>query len=301
MTGYKHFKYTESLAEFGAPRELQRSGAWILERRIPGARDKDAMGCYPLFLCEDWTRLHGDLEDVGSELVSLALVTDPFGNYDIDYLQQCFRDVVLPFKEHFIVDLHLPIEKAVSKHHRYYARKAFEKIHVEKLRDAVLFIDEWESLYATLIARYNLAGIKAFSKAAFAKQLSVPGIVTFRASFEGTTVGAHLWYVVGNIAYSHLAAFSPLGYDLMSSYALYWYAIGYFRERVRWLDIGAGAGTESNGSDGLSWFKRGWSTGSRVTYFCGRIFDNVRYTQITKARQLSGTTYFPAYREGEFG
>jgi hypothetical protein len=301
VTGYAHPKYSESLEEFGDPRELQQSGAWILEREIPGVQDKDAMGCYPLFVCEDWTRLHADLEDIGSELVSLSLVTDPFGDYDMNYLKQCFRDVVLPFKEHFIVYLRLPIDKTVSKHHRYYARKAFKKIHVEKLNDAERFIDEWTGLYATLIKRYNLVGMKAFSKTAFAKQLSVPGIVIFKASFEGTTVGAHLWYIIDDIAYSHLAAFSPLGYDLMSSYALYWYAIEYFSKRVRWLDIGAGAGTESNGSDGLSWFKRGWSTGTRATYFCGRIFDNGRYRQITKAREISETSYFPAYRHGEFG
>lgn len=301
VTGYTHPGYAESLAEFGTPRRLPRSGGWILERRIPGFSSVDAMGCYPLFCCQDWSQLFPDLEDIGNELVSLALVTDPFGEYDESYLRKCFRDVVIPFKGRFIVDLCCPINDIVSKHHRYYARKALENVSVERCHDPTLLLDEWVDLYATLIERHDLNGIKAFSRMAFAKQLSIPGIAMFRAISQGTTVGAHLWCVQGEVAYSHLAAFSPLGYDLMASYALYWSAIEYFADKVRWLDLGAGAGVESNGTDGLSQFKRGWSTGTRTAYFCGRVFDHARYSEIVKAKGVSVTDYFPAYRKGEFG
>jgi len=60
--------------------------------------------------------------------------------------------------------------------------------------------------------------------------------------------------------------------------------------------VGARAEEES----GLSRFKRGWSTGVRTAYFCGRIFDEKRYQEIREQRSLPATSYFPAYRLGEF-
>jgi hypothetical protein len=55
-----------------------------------------------------------------------------------------------------------------------------------------------------------------------------------------------------------------------------------------------------DGTDGLSRFKRGWATGTRPTYFCGRIFDHRRYADALTARGLEDDDYFPAYRKGEF-
>ena len=66
------------------------------------------MGCYPIFTCQDWSKLAPDLQDLGDALVSLALVTDPFGEYDEPYLRRNF-DIVFPFKEHYVVDLQRPI------------------------------------------------------------------------------------------------------------------------------------------------------------------------------------------------
>jgi hypothetical protein len=51
----------------------------------------------------------------------------------------------------------------------------------------------------------------------------------------------------------------------------------------------------------LSRFKRGWATGTRTAYFCGRIFDRANYREITRASGCMATDYFPAYRQGEFG
>src|SRR5437867_3992638 len=104
-TGYFDPLYSQSLSEFGAPRFLDKSRAWILERPIPDSQSLDAMGCYPVFVCEDWTRLHLDLDVISSNLVSFSLVTDPFGSYDVSYLRGCFPDVMRPFKDHFVVDL----------------------------------------------------------------------------------------------------------------------------------------------------------------------------------------------------
>ena len=99
VTGYLHSKYAESLGEFGTPRKLPRCGGWILGRQIPGSPHHDAMGCYPLFVCQDWGQLQSDIEALDAEIVSLSLVTDPFGNYDEQLLGLCFPDVLIPFKE----------------------------------------------------------------------------------------------------------------------------------------------------------------------------------------------------------
>ena len=102
MTGYLTRDYAQSLAAWGAVRELPRSGGWLLERRIPGSPWTDAMGPYPLFACHDWAQLHADLDDLDGRLVSVSLVTDPFGSYDERSLRQCFPDRVVRFKEHFL-------------------------------------------------------------------------------------------------------------------------------------------------------------------------------------------------------
>lgn len=299
LTGYAHPDYANSLAEFGSPRELPRCGGWILERQIPGFTLRDGMGCYPLFTCRDWSKLHEDLNDLETDLISLALVTDPFGDYDLAYLRQCF-DFVKPFKEHFVVDLSLSREEIVSKHHRKCVRRSLEQVTVEICESPELFLSDWIRLYDFLKIRRNIGGIRAFSRLCFSKQLVVPGMVFFRVLHEGVTVGANLIYLQGDVAYGHLSAFDSQGYKLYASYAVKWAALDFLSEKARWFDLGAGAGTTSDAQDGLSKFKRGWSTGTRTAYLCGRIFDNENYLQIVKAKRISDNDYFPAYRNGEF-
>src|SRR5262245_39615564 len=121
ISGYMHPRYAESLSEFGTPRQLPRSGGWILQRQISGTAFCDGMGCYPLFSCRDWKALEEDLEDLRRDLVCVSLVADPFGNYELADLQRCFADLFVPFKEHCVMDLqksHTPI----SAHHQRYAR-----------------------------------------------------------------------------------------------------------------------------------------------------------------------------------
>jgi hypothetical protein len=300
VAGYLHPLYAESLAEFGTPRALPRSGGWVLERQIPGFPFRDAMGCYPLFACRDWSGLAADLGDLGDGMVSLALVVDPFAGLDAASLARCF-EVVRPFKEHFVVDLRRPAGTVPSKHHRKYARRALRAVRVERCETPIDCLEEWTALYSTLTERHRLTGMKAFSRPAFAKQLGTPGGVVFRAVARGETVGIDWYFVQGEVVYAHLAAFSPAGYDLSASYALQWCAIEYFAGRASWLDLGACAGVGGTGGDGLSLFKRGWATGTRPAYFCGRVFDPERYAAVVKARGGPATEYFPAYRQGEFG
>ena len=301
ITGYMHPGYAESLAQFGTPRRLPRSGGWILVRQIPGSPYHDAMGTYPLFACQDWSQLYLDLEEMGDELVSLAVVADPFGHHRASCLHECFKDVVIPFKEHFVIDLKSSVNTFVCAHHRRYARKALRDLYVERCDEPEQFVKVWGDLYTNLVKTHNITGIPAFSRTAFTKQLSVPGIVVFRAVSEERTVGMLLWYIQKEVGYYHLGAYSPVGYNLRASFALFWFAIEYFAANgLRWLNLGAGAGVRDDGMDGLSRFKHGWSTGTQTAYFCGRIFDRARYSEIVRAKGISATDYFPAYRNGEF-
>lgn len=297
--GYGHPGYARSLREFGTPRELPRSGGFLLERPIPGSDRRDALGPYPLFACRDWRALAADLDEVCRELVSVALVPDPFGAHDPALLQQAF-DVVRPFKEHFVYDLSVPSSRVLTKHHRYYVKQARREITVEACGDPPAFLDEWVALYTSLVERHGLRGIKAFSREAFREQLAVPGIVVLRAARQDRTVGAHLWYVSGPVAYSHLMAQDTAGYEAGASYALYAAAVEHFASRVAWLDLGAGAGV-SAATEGLTQFKRGFATGTRPAFFCGRIGDRRAYEALAaQAGSGSGELYFPAYRRAEF-
>jgi len=299
VTGYLHPDYAASLGEFGAPHCLPRSRGWILVRNIPDSGYQDAMGCYPLFACENWSELAADLDELRGRLVSLALVADPFGNHDLPMLERCFEKVI-PFKEHFVVDLTCPVDRVTTSHHRYYTRKALRKLTVEHEADPSRLLEVWTGLYARLIEKHNVTGLRAFSHKAFARQLRVPGITAFRAMLEEEIIGMHLWYVQNDVGYSHLEAMNEAGYSLGAAYALYWSALEFFSGRLRWLDLGAGAGMRSDAEDGLSAFKKGWSTGKRTAFFCGRILDAARYAQLASGRDVAKTNYFPAYRAGEF-
>ena len=301
-SGYLHPAYAASLAELGRARPLPRSGGWVLERAIPGrAGEHDALGCYPLFCCRDWAQLRTDLDGQGDELVSLALVTDPFGAYDEALLRDCFKNLVVPFKQHFVVDLNRPAETFVHPHHRRNARKAQARLQVERCAEPASLLADWTALYSALRERHGITGLAAFSPECFARQLAVPGLVALRATHDGATVGMLLWYVQGDLAYYHLGAHSRSGYELRASFALFSYAIDYFaRQGLRYLSLGGGAGAEGGGTSGLSRFKAGWSNETRTAYFCGRIFDPQRYAEIVRAKGVPPTEYFPAYRLGEF-
>jgi len=300
-TGYAHGLYAASFAEHGSRRVLPRSGAWILERSIPGFPYRDAMGCYPLVSCRDWTELPADMEELREDIVALSMVTDPFGNYDRALLRECFTDVSFPFKEHFVTDLERAPETYISRHHRRYATASLRQVRIEQCPQPVRLLPVWTQLYSVLVRRHGVTGIAAFSEAAFARQLVVPGIVAFRAIRSRKTVGIVLWYVQGDAAYYHLAAYSQAGYDARASFALFRHCIDFFAASgLRWLNLGAGAGLHPH-NDGLARFKEGWATGTRTAYFCGRVFDREKYREIVQSSGHVSSSFFPAYREGEFG
>jgi len=299
-TGYVHPDYAASLSDYGNPRLLPRSRGWILERNIPDTLYKDAMGCYPIFSCPRWDYLAYDLDDLRDDVVCISLVADPFGHSDVSQLRRMFPDVCFPFKDHFVVDLSLSRESFVDSRHRRKASRALESVSVERCNEPSMLFADWIRLYANLIRRHAINGIARFSEHAFALQLRIPGVVVFRAVQAGATVGMNLWYVQDDRAYYHLGAYAEQGYDLNASFALFWVAIDYFKTMgLRYLSLGAGAGLTDGPSSGLNRFKKGWSTGTRSAYFCGRIFDNERYAEITAARGTSQTGFFPSYRATE--
>jgi hypothetical protein len=188
----------------------------------------------------------------------------------------------------------------VHPHHLRNVKKALQVVQVERCLEPLQFLADWVNLYQTLIDRYSITGIAAFSHNSFKDQLSVPGINVFRAAEDGATVGMLLWYEQGDRAYYHLGAYSNRGYEVGASFALFDYALRYFCSRqLKWLNLGAGAGT-SNHDSGLTRFKQGWSNGVRTAYFCGRIFARDQYQQLVANAGAQATSYFPAYRLGEF-
>ena len=301
MTGYLHPLYAKSLSEFGTPVELPQCGGWLLERRIPNSDLYDAMGCYPLFCCTDWTSLGSDIEQLKRRYVTVSLVVDPFAPITAANLAKDFQ-LVRPFKKHFVIDISESTDRYIDRHHRYYAKRALKQIQVRSVDDPKTCLDDWVRLYQILIDRHHLRGIKAFSKTAFAAQFDVPGLVAFRASRNGKTIGMHLWYLQSGVAYSHLSAFDQEGYSLRAAYALHWSAIEEFKRNcareLRWLDLGAGAGSKGDQSDGLSIFKRGWASGEKVKYFCSSVLDQKSYESLTATNRID-SDYFPLYRAGE--
>jgi hypothetical protein len=296
-TGYLHPEYAKSLSEFGTPIHLPASEGWVLKRAIEGTSEHDAMGCYPLFCCTNWSGLRQDVEALRNDLVSVVLVTDPLGDYSPELLANSF-DRVEAFKDHFVVRTGRPLRQFVSTSHSHHAMRALRDVEVELCAEPLEFTDDWERLFSVLTTRHSIKGERRFSRAAFEKQVAIPGMVMFRAVVDQRTVGLDLWYVQGDCAQGHLAAFDSVGYELRASYATKWRVIEYFSDRVTWINLGAGL--TRDGQDGLSRFKRGWATGTMRAWLCGRVLQPEKYASLARTRGALGEGYFPAYRWGEF-
>jgi Acetyltransferase (GNAT) domain len=296
--GYLHPAYAGSLSEFGTPEVLPRSQGWLLTRAIPNSDLRDALAGYRHLCCADWSALGHDLDEV-TGLVSITAVTDPLADVELSYLSRCFPDLARQYKDNFVIDLLRP---ATSRHHREEIRKALRVVETAVDMRPIEYLDDWEELYDGLRRQLGLTGLPAFSRASFEKQLGVPGCVTFRALAEGRCVSMSVWYVMDEAAHYHLAASNRLGYSVSASYALVQAAIETFATMgLRWLNLGAGPRADGQGPDGLVHFKRGWATGVRPSYLCGRVYDGEAYETLARATLPARADYFPAYRRGEFG
>jgi hypothetical protein len=297
-TGYQSLDYVASLQEFGRPFSLPLSGGFLLERVISGTADTDVMGPYPLFCCRDWSALATDLAELEDRIVSVMLVTDPFGPDQPAALASAFSHGLVRYKDHHVIDLEIPLDQSVCPHHRRNVRKALSGLTVEELADPSQHLATWCRLYDDLIHRHHLTGMNRFSPKAFGLQFTVPGLAAFRAvDDDGETVGMVLWYCQGEVGYYHLAAYSPRGYKTKASYALFWEGANRLRDRLRWLSLGAGAGVTCTGNDGLTRFKKGWSPLVRPTYLGRHVASPGRYAEL--CRGLTASDFFPAYRSPE--
>jgi hypothetical protein len=232
--------------------------------------------------------------------VALSLVTDPLGRYDASELRTTFPDLCRPYKDHFVIDFGARGGVEPSAQHRRNVRRAQLEVEVERSADPIEHAEQWVALYDNLISRHRIRGISAFSRSSLIRQLRVPGLTMFRGIHGGATVGITLWYTQGDAAYYHLGAYSEAGYASRASFALFQYAIDHFAGQVACLNLGAGAGAWGDGKDGLTRFKKGWANGVRRAWLCGRVFDRERYRALVAAHGVGDTSYFPAYREGEF-
>ncbi len=299
IVGYAHPEYANALDHVGRPRRLPLCGGWILEREIPDTSNRDAMGCYPIFVCQDWSGLKEDLDALGTDLVSVAMVPDPLGDYELSDLQDCF-DVARPFKDHVVADLGRPLDEVVGKHHRKMARRALRQLKVERCTSPEKYRDDWVRLYGCLVGRHAVRGVAAFSHESLCRQLAVPGASLFIAIHRDRVVGGALAYQHGDVVNAHLTAFDATGYELSAAYALKWRQLEYYADKARWFNLAGVPGIDDRGGDGLRRFKQGWSSETRTAYFCGRVFDRQAYDALSKAKKTTTDSYFPAYRAGEF-
>jgi hypothetical protein len=244
-------------------------------------------------------RLADDLDGLASSLVSVVLVSDPLAPVDEKTLRKCF-DKVQPHKRHYIVECHQPPSSFVNRSHQRHAVQAIRNVHVDRCERPLDWLEDWMRLYGVLARRHSITGVRLFDRQAMARQLVIPGIEMFRSSVNGRTVGLDLWFVQDDVAHGHLAAFDDEGYSLHAAYASKWRVLEYFQDRVNCLNLGAGR--LSDASDGLSYFKRGFSTGTRPAWLCGRIFQPEVYAELARLREAQDTQskdYFPVYRAGE--
>ena len=299
--GYGDPAYAASLSEFGTPRELPHSGAWVLEREVPGSDAHDAMGCYPLFSCRSWVDLPSDIDGLRGHLLSLVVVTDPFAPEAPEALAAAGPAVLRPFKDHQIIDLTLPMDRIGQRSRRRSAARALRRLDVAVNAPTPALAAQWVELYAQLVERHGIRGISAFSPDSLTAQLAVPGAALLTASRDGTLLAAQVCLPQGDAVHCHLAASTEAGYQAGAPAALDLLAVEHYRDSHHWLDLGGGAGTEPDPTDGLSRYKASWATETRPTWLAGFILDAEGYATAVRANGSGESAYFPAYRAGEFG
>lgn len=298
--GYAHRDYAAALSEFGVPLALERSGAWLLTSPIGSTSFTDAFGPYPLFSVENPEFLADELRACADALVSIYAISDPLRDEQLPFLRQAF-DVVRSYKPHYVVDLSIGFDAYMRRHHRRYAKRAFDQLEVVEADRPIDHLDEWTGFYINLAERHRITGLRRFSHHSFRRQLDVPGCHYFRALRGSEAVGGFICYLDRGRAYAHLIATSPIGQSLHAQYALYWSAIEAFRQKASHFDLGGVPGAAGAGNNGLAFFKAGWSTSTRNAYFCSRILDTKTYHRLAGPNHGTITSHFPAYRASILG
>ena len=291
---YRSAAYAAALGKLGRVLPLGETGGFVIERSIAGTGWRDLMGPYPLLCCADWHALEAAVAALGTDYVTLTIVTDPFCPLPPEKLAASFP-LCRPFHDHHIIDLDAP--PAPSRHHRRSLRQAADGIRLEAGSADPGLLEQWVQLYAALVVRKTIGDMRAFDRESLAHQLSVPGAQLVTAWEDDDLLGADLYYADHGVIYAHLSAYSEKGYARSVSYPMMAHAIRYFSGRARYLDLG---GAPAGAGQGVAQFKRGWSALTRPSYLCGKVLDPTAFGELC-APLDPAISYFPPYRLGEFG
>jgi hypothetical protein len=296
--GYASREYALSFAGEGEVLTLPGSGGNLLLRSVPGSIQRDAAGCYPLFVCR-WSALPADFRRLPGDLISLTVVTDPFCPLSEAELRQIFT-IVRPLGEHYVIDLADSPVGSPSRHHRRKLRMAAPDIVIEVAANPVALLDDWLGLYGTLSRKHRICGRRRFSPAIFAAQLEVPGAVVFTARRGGRILGADWYFEDGERVFAHLSAYSDEGYGCSVSYPMLAAAIEHFKARASVLDLGGTPSVSAADRGGLAAFKAGWASRTMPSYLCGIDLMPGEYRRLSGGRPPSDGEFFPHYRRGEY-
>ncbi|HPF34312.1 MAG TPA: GNAT family N-acetyltransferase [Candidatus Krumholzibacteria bacterium] len=297
VLAYGHADYAASLQDIGTPLRLEAGQGWVLRRDVP-AGGWDAVGCYPLTRCARWSGLPDDAAALrAAGAVSLTLVADPLAPDAPAAVRAACPDVARPFKDHFVTDLN-GVAPFGDAHHRRHVRRFARAGEVETVADPSAHLDAWCRLYDGLIVRHRILGAARFSRAAFARQLALPGVRLLRAVMGGITVGYQLWFLDHDRQDYHLAAYAEAGYRAGASHALMARALELGRAEGRAVALlGSGAGLRHDARDGLTRWKAGWATGTRQAWLGGAVLDRAAYAVAVARTGTEASGYFPAYRD----
>jgi hypothetical protein len=286
---YASLAYAQAFGAGYEPIYLPGMDLHVLKRPIEGTPHFDAMGPYPVSPITSVDRAGGDFAILAAhQIVSLVLVIDPMRGPAPLAMAEVF-DQVTPFKGHFVREPGL--DQPYSRHHRAEVRRAYRVCETRIVRLAD-YLDDWSSLYEALSLKHQIGGIQAFDSQYFNNLAKLEPFMV-AAFIDGALVSAHIWICHDGYAYSHLAASSAEGYRQSAAYAVYDHSFRHFADQgVGMVNLGGGAGIAAP-SQGLTYLKQGFSTGTLPCYLCGKIIDPAVYAMLSKDRQIG---FFPAYR-----
>lgn len=295
---YNSTDYCACLEGFGTPHMLDETSGYLLRRRIPGTCLDDLVFPYPMFRVTDEGSLLGSLHSGRAcGAVTATIVTDPLAAF-IPSTDEW--DVALKWKTHLIVDNSLPSANLFSDKVCYYTRRARGRFGFEvglAPDDRPALLNDWMRLWAILVERHGLRGLKALSRGYFEGLFSLDGVLPAVLSDGDGIHGIHIWIVDGTDAYSHLHASDALAYDCSANYLLYSEELKLLSELgCRRCLLGSASG--SGGEDGLFAFKRQFANASADNHLLGLVMDRAAYAGLTGSPVHEGG-YFPAYRRGE--
>lgn len=299
MDGYQHHLYAKSFSEIGEPLFLHRANGWLIKRQIPNSPLYDAMGPYPLFFCKNWDFLIEEIDSIKDQVLTVALVIGPFEDIPKEAFTHHF-DIFQSYKDHYVLDTTLPYHEIISRSHQHAALKSLRKIEVDLQISPNIDIDEWCYIYNKLIQHHNITGIRAFSYESMLNQIAIPNTHYYRALCDGEIIGGNLFFIQNDVAYYHLSCSTETGYKLHANYATIWTAIIDLSKKVRFIGFGGGTKTNDGKLDGLSQFKKGWSSSTKKSFFLGKINNKQQYMDLLENKSISDIAWFPAYRSGEY-